>query len=83
MDAYVWTLIAVAILLLVSLTARRVAPVSLLSRALTADQESEIRSTLEGGGVIEAIRRHRAMTGGGLKAAKDAVEALLASSKHR
>jgi ribosomal protein L7/L12 len=50
-------------------------PVS-VRRQDTRDLREEVRSLLERGQKIEAIKRYRELTGAGLKEAKDAVEAI-------
>ena len=43
---------------------------------LSNEQKAEIIDLLKSGGKIAAIKRHRELTGSGLKNAKEAVEAL-------
>lgn len=45
-------------------------------RALTAEETEKVRAHLRAGDKIAAIKEFRAMTGCGLKDAKDAVEAM-------
>jgi ribosomal protein L7/L12 len=51
-------------------------PRTVRSVSLTASLEQEVRRLLDRGRKIEAIKRVREVTGAGLKAAKDAVEAV-------
>jgi ribosomal protein L7/L12 len=44
----------------------------------TAEEDPEIRTAIEDGNLIPAIKRYREVTGAGLKEAKEAVEAIRA-----
>jgi ribosomal protein L7/L12 len=74
-------ILVVALLLLLFATSfamRKSSPATSAPPAgpLGADEEAEIRGILMRDGKIAAIKRHRELTGSGLKAAKDAVDAL-------
>jgi ribosomal protein L7/L12 len=74
-----WSIVAVAIFLAVTLLSRRVgrvAPTELPVRELATEERERVLGLWRNGGMIEAIKLHRELTGSGLAAAKRAVEAM-------
>lgn len=66
----------IVVLVLVILGMRRPATPPPPPRELTTDEKVKIRDLLRTKGKIDAIKEFRAMTGCGLKDAKDCVEAM-------
>lgn len=71
-----WIVVPVLVLGLVLAMRRPAGPPPPPPRDLTADEKAKIRAILRSEGKIGAIKEFREMTGCGLKAAKDCVEAM-------
>lgn len=71
-----WIVVPVLVLVLVVAMRRPAGPPPPPPRDLTTDEKVKIRDLLRTKGKIDAIKEFRAMTGCGLKDAKDCVEAM-------
>jgi ribosomal protein L7/L12 len=71
-----WIVVPVLVIGLVLAMRRPAGPPPPPPRDLTADEKSKIRELMRAGRKIDAIKEFRAMTGCGLKDAKDCVEAM-------